>query len=164
VSAFVPFAAAHGALLAGQIADRIFYAGGALPEFKLEIGILVIAVLFVVLAPLLVFAGRLAGVKRAGLRDYGALAHRYVREFEVKWMQEGAPASDRFIGTSDIWTVSAMEHGFAIVRTMRAAPINRDSVLMIGAATFVPLLPLVLTMMPFEELVKRLVGVIFKGG
>jgi hypothetical protein len=44
VYAFVPLAVAHGALLAGLLANRIFYMGAALPEFKAEIAVLVVSV------------------------------------------------------------------------------------------------------------------------
>ena len=37
VYAFTPLLLAHGALLAGLIADRIFFAGAKLPQFALEI-------------------------------------------------------------------------------------------------------------------------------
>ena len=60
VYAFTPLAVAHGAMLAGLIANRIFYLGAALPEFKIEIAVLVVFLLCVVLGPLLVFAPQLA--------------------------------------------------------------------------------------------------------
>ena len=40
VYAFTPIAVAHGALLAGQLANRILFLGAALPEFKLQIGVM----------------------------------------------------------------------------------------------------------------------------
>ncbi|HYA30445.1 MAG TPA: hypothetical protein VEI95_16640, partial [Acidobacteriota bacterium] len=66
VYAFTLLAVAHGALLAGLIANRIFYVGAALPEFKVEIAVLVLFLLCVVLGPLLVFAPQLAQAKRTG--------------------------------------------------------------------------------------------------
>ena len=50
------------------------------------VGVLVFLVLF----PLMVFAGQLARVKRTGLGEYGGLAQRYVREFDAKWLRGGA--------------------------------------------------------------------------
>jgi hypothetical protein len=44
---------------------------------------------------------------------------------------------------------------------MRIAPITRDAVLLIAAATLVPMAPLLLTMMPLEELLKMLFGILF---
>ncbi len=60
--AFALLAGAHGALLAGQCANRIFYLGAALPEFKVEIAVMVIFLLCVVIGPLLVFTPQLAEV------------------------------------------------------------------------------------------------------
>jgi hypothetical protein len=60
VYAFTPLTVAHGALLAGLIANRIFYLGATLLEFKIEIAVLVIFLLGVVLGPFLVFAPQLA--------------------------------------------------------------------------------------------------------
>ena len=44
---------------------------------------------------------------------------------------------------------------------MRIAPITRDSLIVLAAATLVPIIPLLLTMMPLEELLKRLLGILF---
>ena len=44
---------------------------------------------------------------------------------------------------------------------MNIAPITRDAVLRLAAATLVPIVPLLLTMMSLEELLKRLFGILF---
>src|SRR5215510_16575806 len=82
VYAFMPLAVAHGTMLSGLLANRIFYLGATLPDFKVEIAVLVIFLLGIVLGPLLVFAPQLAEAKRTGNREYGTLAQRYVREFD----------------------------------------------------------------------------------
>ncbi len=46
VYAFTPLAVAHGAVVAGLIANRIFYLGAALPDFKIEIAVLGLLLLF----------------------------------------------------------------------------------------------------------------------
>ena len=38
---------------------------------------------------------------------------------------------------------------------------TRDALIQLGAAVLVPMAPLALTMMPLEELAKRLVGLVF---
>jgi hypothetical protein len=92
VYAFVPLAVAHGAMLAGPLANRIFFVGAALPEFKVEIAVLVVFLLGVVFGPLLVFAPQLAEAKRRGNREYGTLAERYVREFDANLLLQSAEA------------------------------------------------------------------------
>lgn len=161
VYAFMPLAVAHGAMLAGPIANRIFYLGATLPEFKVEIAVLVIFLLFLVLGPLLFFSPQLAQAKRAGNREYGALAARYVREFDAKWVRGGARADEPLVGSGDIQSLADLANSFEVVRTMQFAPITKDALLRVIAATVAPIVPLVLTMMPLEELLGKLVGIIF---
>ena len=161
VYAFTPLAVAHGALLAGLIANRIFYVGAALPDFKIEIGVLVVFLMCVVLGPLLVFAPQLAQAKRTGNHEYGTLAERYVREFDAKWLRGGVPADEPLVGSTDIQSLADMANSFEVVWTMRIAPITRDAILRLVGATLVPIVPLALTMMSLEELVKTLFGILF---
>jgi hypothetical protein len=161
VYAFTPLAVAHGALLAGLIANRIFYVGAALPDFKIEIAVLVVFLMCVVLGPLLVFAAQLAQAKRTGNREYGTLAERYVREFDTKWLRGGVPADEPLVGSADIQSLADLANSFEVVRGMQIAPITRDAVLRLVAATLVPIVPLALTMMSLEELLKTLFGILF---
>ena len=161
VFAFTVLAVAHGALVAGQIANRVFFAGATLPDFKAEIAVVLILMLCAVLGPLLVFAPQLAQAKRKGLREYGTLAQRYVGEFDRKWLRGTAPADEPFVGSADIQSLADLGNSYEVVRTMRTAPITRDAVVGLAAATLVPILPLLLTMMPLEELLKKLFAILF---
>jgi hypothetical protein len=152
---------AHGAMLAAQIANRIFFAGAALQDFKVEIAAMVAFLMCVVFGPLLVFSPQLARAKRIGLNEYGTLAERYVRDFDGKWLRGAAPASEPLLGSADIQSLADMGNSFAVVRTMRLAPITRDAVLQLAAAVLVPLIPLLLTVMPVEELTRKLLGLVF---
>jgi hypothetical protein len=159
--AFTPLAVAHGALLAGLIANRIFFLGAALPEFKIEIAVLVVFLMCVVLGPLLVFAPQLAQAKRTGNRKYGTLAERYVREFDAKWLRGGVPADEPLVGNGDIQSLADLANSFEVVRTMRVAPVTKEAVLQLAVATLAPVVPLALTMISLEELVKTLFGILF---
>jgi hypothetical protein len=157
---FMPLAVAHGALLAGLVANRIFYVGAALPEFKVEIVVLAVFLLCLVVGPLLVFAPQLTQAKRTGNREYGALAERYVREFDTKWLRGGTSADEPLVGSADIQSLADLANSFEVVRTMQIAPITRDGLLRLVAATLAPLAPLALTMMPLEELLGKLLGIL----
>jgi len=161
VHAFIPLLMAHGALLAGQLANQIFYAGAVLTEFKLEILLLVIFLLCLVVGPLLVFAPQLALARRTGLREYGALAQRYVREFDAKWVRGGAPGDESVLGTGDIQSLADLGNSFAVVQDMRVVPISKQAILQLAAATVAPIVPLLLTLMPLEQLLNKLFGIIF---
>jgi hypothetical protein len=74
--AFGPILFAQGAVLAGLIANRIFYQGQNLLSFKLNVLAFIAIFLVFVLAPLLVFSPQLSAAKRRGLGEYGTLAAR----------------------------------------------------------------------------------------
>jgi hypothetical protein len=160
-NAFVPVLSAQGAVLAGFMANRIFYAGATLPEFKLELIGLVAVMVFAILGPLLVFSPKLAAAKRQGSREYGILAQRYVREFDQKWLRGGAPAGEPFIGSTDIQSLADLGNSFEIVKDMRWVPFSMQTVLQLAVATLLPVLPLMLTMISLEELIERLLKIVF---
>ncbi len=159
VVAFAPLLAAHGALVAGLIANQIFFQGKALLDFKVELAVLVAFLLVAVLGPLLLFVPHLSKARRVGLREYGTLAQRYVREFDDKWLR-GAPPSEPLVGSSDIQSLADLGNSFQIVRGMSLVPFTRTTVVQLAVVTLLPVAPLLLTMISLEELLKRLLQVV----
>ena len=160
--AFVPLAVAHGAVLSGMIASRILLRrdtadgvqGGDRASSSSSFNAWCSS-------RLLLFAPQLAQAKRNGLREYGTLAERYVREFDAKWLRGGAPPAEALIGSADLQSLADLGNSFEVVRTMRAALMTRDAIVQLAVATLIPLAPLLLTIMPVEELLKKLFGILF---
>ena len=159
--AFAPLLMAQGAIMAGTFANRIFYAGATLPQFKLELIGLVAIMVLAILGPMLVFAPQLAAAKRVGMREFGSLAQRYVREFDGKWLRGGAPRDETLIGSADLQSLADLGTSFEVVKEMRVAPFTMRTVLELAVATLVPVLPLTLTMISLEELIERLLKIMF---
>ena len=159
-AAFAPLLMAHGALLAGLLANPIFFAGMKLIDYKMEIfGAMVILLLFV-LGPLLVFSPHLMRAKRIGLHEYGVLASRYVSLFDLKWVRGGAADDEQLIGSGDIQSLGDLGHSFQVVRDMKPFPFGRDTLIQFVVITLLPVSPLVLTMIPLEELIVKLLGAV----
>jgi hypothetical protein len=158
--AFAPVILAQCAVLSGLIGARILFQGETLASFRYEIAAFVILGLAVVLGPLCVFAPTLLALKRQGRREYGALAARYTREFHEKWIRGGAPADEALVGSADIQSLADLANSYEVVRGMQAAPFGRDTVIQLAVSAVVPLLPLALTVLPAEEILKRLVGML----
>jgi hypothetical protein len=159
--AFAPVLLAQGAVLAGTIADKIFFTGAKLPQFKMEVISLVAVMLFAVLGPLLVFVPVLSHAKRVGLREYGLLAQRYVRDFDDKWLRGGAPAEEALVGSGDIQSLADLGNSFEVVRGMRFVPFTKEAVFQLTVLTVLPLVPLLLTMISLEELLGAFLKVVF---
>ncbi len=158
--AFAPIFFAQGALLAGEIANRIFHEGQSFMSFKIvAVGVIAFFVVFL-LAPLAVFTPQLTRAKRRGLREYGTFATSYVRQFERKWIREDAPDGE-LLGAADIQSLADLGNSYAVIREMRPVPFGAGLMAQLAAATAAPLLPLMLTTFSLQQLADRLIKIVF---
>ena len=160
VVSLAPILTAHGALLAGTIANRIFFQGAKLPDFKMELIGLPVVLLLLVLGPLLLFTPHLGQARRAGLREYGTLAQRYVRDFDDKWIRGNAPPGEPLVGTADIQSLADLGNSFEIVSSMSTVPFTKKTIIQLAVITLLPVAPLLLTMISAEEILKSLLKVV----
>jgi hypothetical protein len=159
--AFAPILFAQGALLSGMIANRVLYGGESLMSFKMEAVGLIVIFMVAILGPLTVFTPKLARAQREGLADYGLLASRYVEEFDQKWVKGRALPSAELLGTGDIQSLADLGNSYAVIGEMRAVPFGVRDMMRLAAVTAAPLVPLGLTIFSFEELLLRLIKIIF---
>ena len=159
--AFAPILFAQGAMLAGLIANRVLYAGESLLSFKMEAVGLIAVFMLAILGPLTVFTPKLSRAKRKGFADYGLLASRYVEEFEHKWVKGRGLLSHELLGNVDIQSLADLGHSYAVIGEMRAVPFGIRDMMLLAAATAAPLIPLGLIIFSLEELLMRLLKVIF---
>jgi hypothetical protein len=158
--AFGPILFAQGAMLAGLVASRVLYRGESLLSFKLQIGGFIVFFVLAILGPLLMFTPQMAQAKRKGLAIYGQLAQDYVENFERKWIP-GNIAGEELLGTGDIQSLADLGNSYSLVTAMRSVPFGLDDMTRLAAATAAPFLPLLLTVFSPEELIMRLVKVVF---
>lgn len=158
--AFAPVILGQSAFLSALIAGRILFQGATLVSFQYEIAAFVIIQLALMLGPLCVFAPRLLALKRQGRLEYGALAARYTREFHEKWIGGSAPAEEPLVGSADIQSLADLANSYEVVRGMRPVPFGRDTIIQVAVPAVVPLLPLALTVVPAEEILKKLLGML----
>ena len=152
---------AHGALVAGFIASRVFFDGARLVDFKMELGVYAFLMLLLILGPALVFAPALARLRRVGVREYGAFAQHYVRDFDRKWLRDSPPPDPHVLGSPDIQSLADLANSFELVRRTQAVPFTRSLVIQLAVAALVPVAPLLLTMFPLEIILKSVLKMIF---
>jgi hypothetical protein len=158
--AYAPILVAQGTILAGIVAARVLYRGELLLSFRFQIGGFILFFVVVVLGPLLMFVPRMAHAKRKGLADYGLFAQRYVEGFDQKWVRETSP-SEELLGTGDIQSLADLGNSYQVVREMRVVPFGLQDASRLAIASAAPLAPLLLTIFSFEELVTRIIKVVF---
>ncbi|HET7452915.1 MAG TPA: hypothetical protein VFL12_09250 [Thermoanaerobaculia bacterium] len=151
----------HGTLVAGTLANRIYYQGAKLSSFKSDIGIFVAIMLVIVLGPLIVFMPSLTRLRRRGLFEYGGVAIDYVRDFDRKWLRGGNRQNEPLLGTPDIQSLADLANSFEVIVRIQPLPFARSLVIELAIAALLPIAPLMLTMIPLEEAFGQMIKIIF---
>jgi len=69
-------------------------------------------------------------------------------------------AGEPLMGSADIQSLADLANSYEVVRDMRTAPFGRDTIIQVAVVAAVPFLPLVLTVVPAEEILKKLMGML----
>jgi hypothetical protein len=158
--AFVPVILAQSVVLSAVVGSRIVFHGGKLVTFQYEIAAFVILQLILVLGPPLVFLKTLLELKRQGRREYGVLAARYTSEFHEKWIQGRAPAGEPLLGSSDIQSLADLANSYTVISERKPVPFGKETMTQVIGAAAIPLLPLALSIVPANEILSRLLGLL----
>ena len=159
--AYGPLLFAQGAMLAGVMASRVLYMGQNLTSFKLQIGGFIAFFVIAILCPLVMFTPQMAQAKRKGLAEYGQLAQDYVEDFDRKWVHRDPASDENLLGTGDIQSLADLGNSYSVITDMRSVPFKLGDITHLAAVTAAPFVPLLLTVFSFEELVMRLIKIIF---
>jgi len=154
--AFVPVILAQSIVLSAVIGSRIVFHGRPLVSFQYEIAAFFVIQLLVVLGPPCVFAKTLLDLKRQGRREYGVLAAQYTSEFHDKWIKGGATPGEPLLGSSDIQSLADLANSYSVIGEMRPVPFSKDTLVQVVAAVAIPMLPLALSIVPADEILKKL--------
>jgi hypothetical protein len=155
--AFMPVLFAQGAVASGLIATRVLFDGADALEYRGAVVMFMVCLLGSVLIPMLFFSRVLSSARRQGMRRYGWLASVHSREFEGKWFNGTLSTEQSPLGNADMSSLADLAGAGEIVRGMRPVPIGlRTSLALVGAAA-APFAPLVLTVIPFNELLHEAV-------
>jgi len=159
--AFGPILFAQGAMLAGIVASRVLYGGEGLLSFKMTVGGFIAFFLVVILGPLCMFTPKMAAARREGMNDFRLFAQRYVEGFRQKWITGQHAPNEALLGTADIQSLADLGNSFGFTREMRVVPFGLDDIARLAGVTAAPFLPLFLTIWSPEELIVRLIKVVF---
>jgi hypothetical protein len=151
---------ACSAALSGVLANEMIYDKIPLPHFAGLIAAYVVFAVCVVVAPLFVFAGKLLSTKRSGLHRYGTLATTYAASFHRKWILDPPPPAEPLLGTGDIQSLADLGNSFGFIEKMGPLPMGPRTPIHLVLACLIPMAPLLLTVMPLEEIVKLLFKII----
>jgi hypothetical protein len=159
VRGFTFVAAALGAIVAGAVANQVVHNGVPFLSMRYVIGGTVAACVVLFCAPMCVLAPRLAAERRAGMKQFGQLATSFGLQFRSEWFT-GRTVDRETLDRGDFSAATDLYQVVDRVKAMRFLPIDRVNVAMLAVATLAPFAPVALMAMPFETLLKLVVGVL----
>jgi hypothetical protein len=148
--------AAVSAVLSGSFAARVLYAGGSLNGLKYHLAVFVALALAFLLAPLLVFSGKLAHCRFQSLLDFGMLAWRHDRAFDDKWIRSPGVDQIKILGCPDLSSLADMAVAYEHARRMQVVPLDRQALLVLFAAAVIPMLPFLVSTIPLTDILEDL--------
>jgi hypothetical protein len=148
--------AAVSAVLSGSFAAQVLYAGASLNGLKYHVAVFVGLALAFLLAPLLVFSGKLAHCRFQSLLDFGMLAWRHDHAFDDKWIRIPGAHQERILGCPDVSSLADLAAGFEHVQEMKVVPVDRQALLVLVAAAVAPMLPFFVSTIPLTDILEDL--------
>lgn len=154
-----PLALGFSAVLAGSFAEGLYLEKMAFESLYIIIAAFLVIAVALFLGPLFLFARKLWDCRSTGMDEYMAMAARYVRAFDRRWLRDEQASGESQLGTADIQSLADLANSVDIVRNMRVIPAGRRLFLLLAAAVILPMLPLLLLEFPVGEIAAR----IFRG-
>ena len=152
---FAPMVLAISAVQSASLAQDIASGRTTLISVYPGLAIILLADALLFVGPLLVFSGKLWQCWVKGLNDYGALAERYVGEFDKKWLDAGAAPAEPLLGTPDVQSLADLNTSLGTVRDLRFIPVGPRLLVPLAFAALLPLTPLVLFKYPLTQLLAK---------
>ena len=162
VTAFAGLVLAVGVTLSAAWANQLLSHRTTLPGLLPNLLAYMLGALALAVWPLLLFSWQLFRARRQALYDYNKLAFEYANVFDDKWIAGARPAGDA-LGSSDIQSFNDLRGVFQGLESTRWFVFGPRKVFDVWAAAILPMLPLFLTLMSVEDVLKRVVSTVLGG-
>jgi hypothetical protein len=151
---YLMFVFALSSVVASGVLKMVVYGGASMLSFKFALLGMIVFLCLAFVVPLLAFAPVLSALKRKGLSRYGALVSQHNLAFEEKWIDgRQADMAEGPLGSPDVSSLADLAAGFELVRSMRAVPVTKASIVPLILAALVPLAGVALTQAPFRAII-----------
>src|SRR5262249_25786564 len=101
------------------------------------------------------FVGPLLAASIEGKREAGLLAARYAAEFREKWLGAGARRDDRLPGSAGLVALGNLCATHERGQKTRVLPLDLRAIVRTAVLIALPFAPLVLTVVPLNVLISR---------
>jgi hypothetical protein len=156
-SGFASVIFAMSAVQSSVWADKVSFAHVSVMSFKKELAVLVVVAFLLTLLPLVPFVRPLWLARFTAVREYGRLSADLARMFHARWVQRDE--REGLLGTPDVSSLTDMATSYEVIKEMRPLPLSLYTILIVGLAVLVPMIPLALMQVPLVELLRKLSGI-----
>ena len=153
---FAPIVFASGAVIAAQLGNAIAYEGAQCRRPEVHHGRLLCLRHHPFDRSSSSVVPKLNKIRKQGLLDYGILVTRYTQSFDAKWVHGRPPESETLLGSADIQSLADLANSYAIMREMRPVPVDKRTLISLGLAAVLPLIPVLILATPAEEPIRTL--------
>jgi len=157
---FSLFAFAISAVVASRLAHNVVYHGVHVQSLRLLVGVFLVLLVMLCLAPLTVFIPKLIAAKRRALLEYGALVGAHGRLVRRRWILGESVDERPLLQAPEIGPVADTLSLYEAVTKMRAAPIGKTALLTIALPAALPMLALFAIEIPIKDLLQKIAGIL----
>jgi hypothetical protein len=161
--AIAVFVFAIGAVLSAALIMQISHEGASVVIYHNVFIVYLLLAMMISFGPLMVFIGKLDGLRQEGLRDYGTLANRHAQLFDEKWINAAEVTEDIVeipLGSPDTSSISGLKGSYETVKRMRFFPFGLRALVVLVAAALMPMIPLILMEFPLQKILRAIAGFI----
>jgi hypothetical protein len=151
---FAIFIFAYCATASALASREVLFDKVPIQTYKIPVAALITIMVLIFLGPLLMFAPALLRTRRKGLYEYGTLGTKLARVYDQKWVKGMTPLGESFLSTPDNASLANYSRDYELVDRMRVFPFDPRTAVGLALAGLVPMVPLLATVMPMEEIFK----------
>ncbi len=149
------FVLAVSAMMASAWGTHMIAGRAALAAFVPTFVAFMLVAGLLAVGPLVLFIGIMYRTRYRATRPYRGFALRYVRAFHDKWIAGHAPTGE-LLGTADIQALNDLGGAFESLLRIRLVPFSVRALAGVWLAAIIPVVPLVISTMPVEELLRSI--------
>jgi hypothetical protein len=157
---FAVFIFAYAVTGSGVFARAILFDKVPIDAYRVPIASFVVIVLIIFLGPLFMFAPTLLRMRRKALHQYSTLGVQLGRLYHEKWVKGINGADDSLLSTPDNTSLANYSRDFELVEQTRPFPFEPRTAVFLALAALIPMVPLLATVMPMEEIFELLLKVL----
>ncbi len=153
IAALAPLGFALACGLAGALAGSTSSQPFTTMTVTGAMGTLLAIMLVIAIGPLCWLTSPMRESQLRGIVEYGELATRFGRRFEARWLKDRRVVTSEALSAPDFSATIDLYSVVSAVYTVRIVPVKARSLFKLLASTVIPFLPVLLTLMPAQDLV-----------